>query len=655
MKTSGLPLFAFGLYVSTATAQIVQTGASLKLGDIYYYVSPFSQGKIVDGPLDIKSLPRAFGFTPITVVSDDGVDKEALPSLFGNWTSADDVWQPSFLSTVFLAGHAASPCLSKQSFYEDVRSLVLPFEGNSTALPSGPYFLDTASGDVYQAYRLYDDSIGSFTESLLQSPDASSFQPLSAHIPSSASVTIGVPSRLYYSPTPEKPLAGVRIGIKDIYDLAGMRKSNGNRAWWNLYPPAATTAPVVQRLLDAGAIVVGHQKTSQFANGESPTADWVDYHAPFNPRGDGYNNPSSSSAGAGASVGAYPWLDIALGSDTGGSVRGPAGAQGLFGNRPSHGLVSLDGVMPLSPTLDTPGFLVRDPWTWDAANKAMYGANYTSYAGSSSVAYPSKLYTVGLPAASSDAGKMIHDFANALAAFLGTEHSVFNLDSAWAATGPAELRSTRLSTLLSSTYATLITKEQIELVREPFFADYAAAHDGRRPFVNPVPLSRWAWGDSIPDAWYPEALHNKTVFMDWFNAEVLPASSSSASCSDSILIYPGSTGNPSPRNRYSASAPGAPLGFGTSRISVFAEVPDSVFPLGEVARPSTITGRDEFLPVAVNVLVAKGCDGLLVKLAQDLVREGVLTVPKAGGTMAGGDLLVRRDMDHDYLADMEWM
>ncbi|MFW2516840.1 amidase family protein, partial [Aliarcobacter butzleri] len=84
---------------------------------------------------------------------------------------------------------------------------------------------------------------------------------------------------------------------------------------------------------------MGLQKASQFANGEVATADWVDYHAPFNPRGDGYRDASSSSSGAGASIASYEWLDLAIGSDTGGSIRGPATVQGLFGNRPTHGLV----------------------------------------------------------------------------------------------------------------------------------------------------------------------------------------------------------------------------------------------------------------------------------------------------------------------------
>jgi Asp-tRNA(Asn)/Glu-tRNA(Gln) amidotransferase A subunit family amidase len=117
--------------------------------------------------------------------------------------------------------------------------------------------------------------------------------------------------------------AGVRLGVKDIYDLKGLRTSNGNRAWYHLYPPAENTAFPVQKLIDAGAIIVGKMITSQFANGETATADWVDYHAPFNPRGDGYQDASSSSAGAGAGEGAYDWLDISLGSDTGKALSHP--------------------------------------------------------------------------------------------------------------------------------------------------------------------------------------------------------------------------------------------------------------------------------------------------------------------------------------------
>jgi hypothetical protein len=304
---------------------------------------------------------------------------------------------------------------------------------------------------------------------------------LSAQIPGSASLTIGVPSRLYFTKTKEKPLAGVRLGVKDIYRIKGMKGSNGNRAWYNLYPAAEYTGPAIQNRIDAGAQVVGLQKTSQFANGESATGDWVDYHAPFNPRGDGYQDPSSSSSGAGASIAAYEWLDIAIGSDTGGSIRGPAGVQGLFGNRPSTGLVSLDNVMPLSPTLDTPGFLVRDPYLWDDANAALYGDNYKSMA-NTKPKYPTKINTIGFPTnPNTAAAAIISKFLNDLTNFVGGTATPINMASAWAASMPAEANGSPISEFLNTTYPILITKEQIALVREPFYRDYAGKS---HPFVS---------------------------------------------------------------------------------------------------------------------------------------------------------------------------
>jgi Asp-tRNA(Asn)/Glu-tRNA(Gln) amidotransferase A subunit family amidase len=73
---------------------------------------------------------------------------------------------------------------------------------------------------------------------------------------------------------------------------------------------------VVQKLIDCGAIIVGKTKLSEFADAEDPTGDWVDYHCPFNPRGDGYLNPGGSSVGSGAAIAAYDWLDIAIGTDS---------------------------------------------------------------------------------------------------------------------------------------------------------------------------------------------------------------------------------------------------------------------------------------------------------------------------------------------------
>jgi len=129
--------------------------------------------------------------------------------------------------------------------------------------------------------------------------------------------------------------------------------------------------------------------------------------------------------------------------------------------------------------------------------------------------------------------------------------------------------------------------------------------------------------------------------MDWFNKEILPPVADPTQCSSGFLLYVASQGGQNPRNRY-GSGPGVPFGFSNGRISVYTEAPDHVFPLGQVSSRSAITQHDEFLPVAVDIMAAKGCDGLLVKLAQDLTEAGILTPPLAGGTINGGEVLVKR-------------
>ncbi|EON98207.1 putative glutamyl-trna amidotransferase protein [Phaeoacremonium minimum UCRPA7] len=619
-----------------ALATLVSTGLSVTLNDVYYYISPFAAGNLTVSASNLSKLPSIYGFRPVTVVQGD-VALSALPDLFSKWSTADDVFQAGFAEAVFLAG-ASGTCKTKSVVINDVSALILPLD--SKTIPSGPYFLEEATGVLYPVYRLYDDFAGAFTESLLQTPEGK-FQPLSAQVPVSATLTIGVPSRLYYTKTADKPLAGVRIGIKDIYALAGVKQSNGNRAWYNLYPPNEITGTAVQRLIDAGAQIVGLQKPSQFANGEQATADWVDYHSPFNPRGDGYQDPSSSSSGAGASIASYEWLDVVLGSDTGGSIRGPSGVQGVFGNRPSHDLVDLDHVMPLSTALDTPGFLTRDPYIWDVANSVLYGDKYNSLV-SSTPKYPKTIYTLSWPTSpSSAANTILIEFLEKLTTFVGGTATALNLNTAWDASKPAEVGTTTLSQLLNVTYATFISKEQTSLVRDPFYADYAAVHDGRLPFVDPAPLARWAYADSVPASALDDAITNKTIFMNWWNSEILPPVDDPLQCSSGFVLYAGNSARQNPRNQY-ISSPSVPFGFSSGRISVFSECPDNVFPIGQAASHSAITNHDEYFPVAVDILVAKGCDGLLVKLAQDLVEAGIIAVPKVGSTITGGDILMKK-------------
>jgi hypothetical protein len=304
-------LFTFAtviLQTSRALTSVTNTGFTVTLNDVYYYLPPYSVANIKIPEVLSNSLsPGTFAAVTVMTTEDAGFDAAAWSAVKSNYSSIDDVWQPGFTEVLYIQFSGPGTIAADLA---ELGTVITSNCNSSSALPNGPYFL-SSEGFLHQAHRLYSDVQGAFLETVTISLSGA-FSVLPANVPGQA-LAVAVPSRLYYTKTAEKPLAGVRLGVKDIYDIAGLRTSNGNRAWYHLYPPANVTGPAVQSLIDAGAIVVGKMKTSQFANGEVATADWVDYHSPFNPRGDGYQDPSSSSSGPGAGEGAYPWLDISIG------------------------------------------------------------------------------------------------------------------------------------------------------------------------------------------------------------------------------------------------------------------------------------------------------------------------------------------------------
>ena len=151
-------------------------------------------------------------------------------------------------------------------------------------------------------------------------------------------------------------LAGLTFGVKDIYDIAGHRTGFGSPDWLRTHEAAARTAPVVQQLLDAGADVVGKTQTDELTY--SLQGENAHYGTPVNVNAPG-RIPGGSSSGSAAAV-AGGLCDFALGSDTGGSVRAPASFCGVYGIRPTHGRISLEGACPLAASFDTCGWFARD-------------------------------------------------------------------------------------------------------------------------------------------------------------------------------------------------------------------------------------------------------------------------------------------------------
>ncbi|MGH7153974.1 MAG: amidase, partial [Acetobacteraceae bacterium] len=149
------------------------------------------------------------------------------------------------------------------------------------------------------------------------------------------------------------PLHGVPIGIKDIIDIAGLPTTCHSKIL--LGNVARSDAAVVAKLRGAGAVILGKLSTHEFAIG-GPSFDlpFPPARNPWNP--DHHPGGSSSGSGAGVAAGLFP---VALGSDTGGSVRNPASCCGIVGLKPTYGLVSRRGVFPLSYTLDHVGPMAR--------------------------------------------------------------------------------------------------------------------------------------------------------------------------------------------------------------------------------------------------------------------------------------------------------
>lgn len=162
-----------------------------------------------------------------------------------------------------------------------------------------------------------------------------------------------IKDRLYVKPAGSGLLDGLTFAAKDVFAVKGVRSSAGNPDWEKTHPPAARNAAAVDRLLENGAELRGLTVSDELMY--SLKGDNIHYPPTINPRSpEAFSGGSSSGSAVAVAAGL---VDFAIGTDTGGSVRIPSSYCGLFGMRPTHGAVSLDGVIPLAPSFDTVGWI----------------------------------------------------------------------------------------------------------------------------------------------------------------------------------------------------------------------------------------------------------------------------------------------------------
>jgi amidase len=167
---------------------------------------------------------------------------------------------------------------------------------------------------------------------------------------------------------PRGPLHGVPIVLKDNIDTADMPTTGGSLLLEGSRPP--DDAFLVERLRAAGVVIVAKANLSEFASGAAHSSLGGQMRNPHDPT----RTPSGSSGGTGIGV-AAAYASFGLGTDTGGSIRGPATANGIVGLKPTHGLLSRDGIIPLALSFDTAGPMARSVYDVALALGAMTGVD----------------------------------------------------------------------------------------------------------------------------------------------------------------------------------------------------------------------------------------------------------------------------------------
>ena len=459
-----------------------------------------------------------------------------------------------------------------------------------------------------------------------------------------------MPSRLYRS-SGNKPLSGLRFAVKDTIALKGLRTGFGSQAWAALAAVERSTAPVVRLLLEAGAILVGKLKTTEFAEGLDP-CEWIDHICPFNPRGDGHQKPSSSSTGSAVAIASYDWLDFTIGTDTGGSIRHPAGVNGVFGQRPSCGLVNLEGVLGATELFNTAGIFARGveiftrvgsylvnqatPPPLNITDNRKYNLLYPTRPAQTD---PSNPHHHGQnrwfphpsvdPKNWTEAEQKIELTIRNLESHSSCDRIPFNIDDLWRATPPiGQPRS--LDESVGAIYSTLTTASFAPTILTDFTHRHQSNHAGASPQICPLVRRRLTHGHTLPATTITSALQSMAAFRLWVTSVLFGSYDQSAT---TILIFPQSHGRPDYRDEIPDRTELFNDKFSIYSFGYLVGCPDYTIPVGEVPFTSKVSGEEGYLPVSIGLVGRPGSDVELMGFVRRLGEMGVVRDVKVGRRM----------------------
>ncbi|KAH8202993.1 hypothetical protein TruAng_002827 [Truncatella angustata] len=429
----------------------------------------------------------------------------------------DDTWPSEFLEVLIFP--------RSKGDYTGLSATVRELPGDLT-LPVGPYILHSTTGRVYSVLKLYDDYNNAFVGGVV--PDGSfryKWLQCSNKIP--------VPPRYSSDQDPKLPLNGLRFGVKDVIDVAGLETGNGSKCHRELYPPRESTSICIQKLIDAGAIMVGKMRCCQWCDGQDPL-ERLEEVTPTNPRGDTFQKPSASSSGSAAGCASYEWLDFTVGTDTGGSVRHPAGVNGLYGIRPSHGSMESSGLV-CTALMDTPGVFARAAHIAEAVTKVMMTESqehrltnstrfkllYVVEPEVSENETPKFFSRAGQgPETATPAGQIMEKFVQALEENLECKRQETDIFGLWKATHP-ECTSDDMLKETNDVYKNIVYGQLSRDVVQPFSREYEDRY-GRKPFIEANTMARLEHGASVSDAELQTSIRAFDAFAGWVNRVLLP-------------------------------------------------------------------------------------------------------------------------------------
>ncbi|KAI0378883.1 amidase signature domain-containing protein [Hypomontagnella monticulosa] len=551
----------------------------------------------------------------------------------------DDVWMRDFLNLVILQ------CSNRLTTSRNMRDRVVVRRSGGKRLPRGPHVVDSRTGGVYGVFKLFEDTTNAFVGGTILEFGTDRYKWL-------ASLNrMPVPSKLCYDrPSNLLHLSGMRFGVKDSIDITGLETGCGSQCYKSLYPAKSTTAEFINHLISAGAIMVGKMRCTQWCDGQDPL-ERLEEVSPTNPRGDAFQKPSSSSSGSASGAASYPWLDFTVGTDTGGSIRHPAGVNGLYGVRPSHGSVGSSGLV-CSQFMDTPGVFARSA----AVARAVIGV-MTRKTSISTILNPKNVRYKILYAVEPDAlnpseipkffprrtngsesqipaDRILEGFVKKLEKYLHCERCEVCIYDLWKDTRPTAA-SESLVEATGMIYQNIVYYELWHNTVNPFVQEYQATHSGQMPFIEAITKARLDYGSRVSKEDYDESVVALKTYATWVNEVLLPPPSTSDTGITTIplLIYPQTRGLPNYRDEVVKRKDDKDIfwhGFSVYSISYCSGCPDITVPVGEVKFYSKITQKEEYLPVAVSLLAPRGEDEALLRLVAELEESGVLRPVECG-------------------------